>query len=130
MWWKKAPIRPNSPVTYPDGVAVEVEDNTYYVKSGKLYRLYSFRVIDSWRFTPLIGSNASIANYKVAGSLGFRDGTLVRDISSARLYLIAGNKRRLITSPDVFEVLGLNRSGLIDVSEAEINLHDEGEPLD
>jgi hypothetical protein len=66
---------------------------------------------------------------KVAGKLGFRDGTLIKNIADGKLYLISQNKRRHIVDPDTFEKYGLNRSNIIEVSESESNMHELGETL-
>jgi hypothetical protein len=66
---------------------------------------------------------------KIAGKLGFRDGTLIKNIADGKLYLISQNKRRHIIDPDTFEKYGLDRSNIIEVSESEANMHELGENL-
>ena len=66
---------------------------------------------------------------KLVGKLGFRDGTLIKNISDGKMYLVSQNKRRHIVSPDSFDKYGLDRSKLIEVSDSEINMHDQGEDL-
>ena len=66
---------------------------------------------------------------KLAGKLGFRDGTLIKNIADGKMYLISQNKKRHIVSPDVFTKYGLDRSRLIEVSESEAAIHDLGENL-
>jgi hypothetical protein len=66
---------------------------------------------------------------KVAGKLGFRDGTLIKNIADGKLYLISQNKRRHIVNPDTFSQYGLNRSNIVEVSELESNMHELGENL-
>ena len=65
----------------------------------------------------------------MAGSLGFRDGSLIKNIADGKMYLISQNKRRHIVDPDSFARYGLDRSVVIEVSETEVNMHDIGEDL-
>ncbi len=131
MWKRKQPEPnlPTRPTRYPDGLALAVEDKVYYVKNGILYRAVSPRAVQSWRFNLIPTSKAAISELKYGGVLGFRDGTLLQDIADGRLYLVSGNKRRHITSPDVFEIYGLRRDDVMLVSHEEVEIHTEGEPL-
>jgi len=70
-----------------------------------------------------------LSKFKVVGKLGFRDGTLIKDISDGKIYLISQNKRRHITSPDVFDNFGLDRSKIVEVSSDEVAMHLLGENL-
>ena len=126
---KPQPKRPTTPRKYPDGLAVATEKHVYYIKNGKKYRCGSQRVADSWQFTAAWGSESSLADFPFGGVLGFRDGSLLQNIADGKMWLISGNKRRHIVSPDVFDYFGLDRGGVQYVSEREIMLHDEGEPI-
>ena len=66
---------------------------------------------------------------KLAGKLGFRDGTLIKNISDGKIYLISQNKRRHVTDPDTFSKYGLDRNSVVEVSDMETNMHDLGENL-
>jgi hypothetical protein len=66
---------------------------------------------------------------KVAGKLGFRDGTLIKNIADGKMYLISQNKKRHIVSPDTFTKYGLDRNQIIEVGEVEANMHELGENL-
>jgi hypothetical protein len=63
------------------------------------------------------------------GKLGFRDGSLIKNIADGRIYLVSQNKLRHIVDPDSFTRYGLNRSNVVEVSEAEISAHDLGENI-
>ena len=118
-----------SPTNFPSGIAVKTDKATYWIKDGKRFKLISERAEKSWMFTTVNATEQSIVGIKLSGKLGFRDGTLIKNISDGKLYLISQNKRRHITSPDVFERYGLDRSMIIEVSEAETNMHEQGEDL-
>jgi len=66
---------------------------------------------------------------KLVGKLGFRDGTLIKNIADGKIYLLSQNKLRHIVDPDSFDKYGLDRSKVIEVSEAEKQAHDLGEQL-
>lgn len=119
----------STPTSFPSGIAVKTEKATYWIKDGKRFRVVSDRAVKSWSFTTAHATEKALSNMKVAGTLGFRDGTLIKNIADGRIYLISQNKRRHIIDPDSFAKYGLDRSLVIEVSESESNMHDEGENL-
>jgi hypothetical protein len=125
----QTPYLVNKPTNFPSGLAVKTESGVYWIKDGKRYKLISDRAANSWAFTTSQGTENAISHIKVVGKLGFRDGSLIKNISDGKIYLISQNKRRHIISPDVFERYGLNRSAIIEVSEVEVNMHNIGEDL-
>jgi len=125
----KLPTRVATPVDYPTDVAVHTEDGVYLIKGGMKYECYSARTAGSWRFTTVPGSIASISEFKHAGLLGFRAGSLIKNIADGKIYLICGVERRHIQSPDVFSRYGFDRNDVIEVSQKEVALHKEGKIL-
>jgi hypothetical protein len=127
---QRKPQKLDSPVDYPDGVMVQTESSYYYIRGGKKFKAYSVRAFRSWGITPIKGSESSLSSIPLAKSpLGFRDGTLIHNVADGRMYLISGNARRHIVSPDVFDRFGWKRRGAIKVSDAETQLHPEGDNL-
>ena len=118
-----------SPTSFPSGLAVKTDKATYWIKDGKRYKLISDRAAQSWCFTTVNATEAALSGIKLVGKLGFRDGTLIKNIADGKLYLISQNKKRHIVDPDSFTKYGLNRSQVIEISEAEANAHDLGEDL-
>jgi ribosomal protein S4E len=118
-----------SPTNFPSGIAVETDKNTYWIKDGKRYRLISDRAAKSWSFTTVNATEAALTGFKVVGKLGFRDGSLIKNIADGRIYLVSQNKLRHIVDPDSFIRYGLNRSSVVEVSEAEVSAHDLGENI-
>lgn len=118
-----------SPTDFPSGIAVKTDKATYWIKDGKRYKLISKRAEDSWCFTTVNATEASLSLIKQSGKLGFRDGTLIKNIADGKMYLISQNKKRHIVNPDSFLKYGLDRSKIIEVSESEINSHELGENL-
>lgn len=119
----------SQPTNFPSGIAVQTDKATYWIKDGKRYRLISDRATESWSFTTVKATEAALSGIKLVGKLGFRDGTLIKNIADGKMYLVSQNKLRHIVDPDIFTKYGLDRSNLIEVSEAEIKAHDIGETL-
>jgi len=121
---------PTSPQNYPSGACVRSESGEYYIKGTRRYRIISGRVRASWGFPRVIETtDAALANYKIAGRVGFRDSTLIYSISDGKIYLVSDNKKRHVVSPDVLERLGATVDDCITVSDAELRLHETGEPI-
>jgi hypothetical protein len=114
---------------FPSGIAVKTDKATYWIKDSKRYKLISDRAAESWLFTTVNATETAVSGIKLVGKLGFRDGTLIKNISDGKLYLISQNKRRHIVDPDVFNKYGLDRSKLIEVSDLEAAMHDLGDDL-
>jgi hypothetical protein len=91
--------------------------------------LISERAESSWSFPTVLATEAAVVSMKVVGKLGFRDGTLIKNIADGRMYLVSQNKRRHIKDPDIFDRYGLDRSKVIEVSDAEAEMHELGEDL-
>lgn len=117
------------PTNFPSGIAVQTESASYWIKDGKRYKIISERAAASWSFVTVKATESSVAHIKNVGKLGFRDGSLIKNIADGKIYLISQNKRRHIVSPDVFDRYGLNRDAIIEVSDTEANMHDLGEDL-
>jgi len=124
---KKNLITP--PTNFPSGLAVKTDKATYWIKDGKRYKLISDRAAKSWSFTTVSATEAALLNIKLVGKLGFRDGALIKNIADGKMYLISQNKKRHIVDPDSFDRYGLNRKSVIEVSEAEANMHELGDNL-
>lgn len=119
----------SQPTNFPSGLAVKTDKATYWIKDGKRYKLISDRAAKSWLFTTVNATEAALSGIKLVGKLGFRDGTLIKNIADGKMYLVSQNKLRHIVDPDTFDRYGLDRSNLIEVSDTEIKAHDIGETL-
>lgn len=118
-----------SPTNFPSGLAVKTEKAIYWIKDGKRFKLISDRAANSWSFTTVNATENALSGFKIAGKLGFRDGTLIKNIADGKMYLLSQNKLRHIKDPDLFNKYGLNRSKIIEVAEYEIKSHEIGEDL-
>lgn len=119
----------SQPTNFPSGLAVKTDKAIYWIKDGKKYKLISDRAAKSWCFTTVIATEAALSGIKLAGKLGFRDGTLIKNIADGKMYLLSQNKLRHIVDPDIFDKYGLDRSSVIEVSEAEVKAHEIGDYL-
>lgn len=117
------------PTIFPSGIAVKTEKGIYWVKDSKRFKLISDRAAESWGFTTVNATEKAVAPMKLVGKLGFRDGTLIKNIADGKMYLISQNKRRHVVDPDSFDKYGLDRSKVIEISELETAVHDLGENL-
>lgn len=119
----------SSPTNFPSGLAVKTDKGVYWIKDNKRYKLISDRAWKSWSFTTVEATESALSNIKVSGKLGFRDGTLIKNISDGKLYLVSQNKKRHIVSPDIFNKYGLDKSRIIEISNLESQAHELGEDL-
>lgn len=119
----------SQPTNFPSGLAIKTDKATYWIKDGKRYKLISDRAAKSWSFTTVNATEAALSGIKLIGKLGFRDGSLIKNIADGKMYLVSQNKLRHIVNPDIFNQYGLDRSKLIEVSETEIKAHEIGENL-
>jgi len=111
----------------PSGLIAHTEKGYYYIKGKKRFKFVSERAMETWSIPPINTKESLLAGIQIMGTIGLRDGSLVKDISDSKIYLISDNKRRHITNPDVLIWIG---SSIIDVSQKDISVHIEGDPLD
>lgn len=111
----------------PSGLIAHTDKGYFYVKNNKKFRLSSDRAVDSWGLPVISTLESKISHLTLAGVLGFRDGTLIKDISNGKIYLVSDSKRRHVINPDVLEWLGVKP---IEVGLNEALVHEEGEPLE
>lgn len=119
-----------NPTKYPSGLVVTTEKGTYLIKNKYKMKMFNDRVFQSWKLNDSLGSEIALSGFLFGGIIGFRDGTLLKDISDSKIYLISENKTRHIVSPDVWTKYGLNKNDIIEVSSEEILLHKNGDILD
>jgi len=92
--------------------------------SDAAYASHRLRGIDA-----VGGSDVEIVAGPQGSVLGFRDGTLLRAPSSAKVYVVSRGLRRWISSYPRFLQLGYQVANIRDVSDAELTVHPEGPPL-
>jgi len=126
LFQKSLPSKNYNPFV-PSGLIAHTDKGYFYIKGNKKFKFVSERAMLSWSL-PIVKTNDNmLSKLMTAGTLGFRDGTLVKDISDGKIYLISDSKRRHIIEPDVLEWIEAN---IIKAGQKEILVHTEGEPLD
>lgn len=128
MFRKKTPLR-SSKTEYPTGTVVSTENGTFFVKGGTLLRV-SPTVMQSWNFGLIVTAKwSAIQHMPIVGKLGFRDGTVLRAFGTQKVYIISGQRTRHITDPEVIRALGITLNDILNVSDDDVRLNTEGEPL-
>lgn len=118
---------------YPEGTFLQTEKGYFYVTGpNKRFRFTTPRVLASWspqRIVKASEEDAAVRKLKIAAKMKFRNGSLLYSQADGKMYLVSASKLRHITSPDILSGLNMRRQDAVWVSEAEIKLHQEGEPL-
>jgi hypothetical protein len=120
---------PTSKTEYPYGLFISTEAGFFLIREKSRLRVPSERVMASWSAPIVPSTEAAVKHLPILSKIGFRDGTIVQDFSNNKTYLISKNKKRWITSPDVFARLCLNKELIVVASLEEVNLHEDGEVL-
>ena len=111
----------------PSGLIAQTEKGYFYVKGNKKFKFVSERAMLSWSLPAIKTNEGMINKLLMSGTLGFRDGSLVKDVSDGKMYLISDSKRRHIINPDVLEWINTD---MIGAGQKEILIHEEGENLE
>ena len=110
----------------PSGLIAHTEKGYFYIKGLKKFKFVSERAMLSWNLPVISTTDDKLSEFKLFGTLGFRDGTLIKDISDGKIYLVNDSKRRHITDPDVLEWLNTD---IVKASQKEVLIHEEGDKL-
>jgi hypothetical protein len=110
----------------PSGLIASTDKGYFYIKGSKKFKFVSERAMLSWALPVIKTNDQSLNKLITTGTLGFRDGTLIKDISDGKIYLVSDSKRRHIVDPDVLEWLNTD---IIQASQKEVLVHVEGDPL-
>jgi hypothetical protein len=110
----------------PSGLIAHTEKGYFYIKGKKRFKFVSDKARESWCLPVIETKEIMLKDIVLSGILGFRDGSLVKDISDGKIYLISDSKRRHIVDPDVLEWMNQE---VITVGEKEISAHIQGDKL-
>lgn len=121
-------------VELPVGTCLRTENGFYYInKINNKYvrfKIKTYRILNSWNFSYIVNSTESVfSKVQVVGFLGFRSGTVIKDISSGLYYIIEGSAKRQIEDPDYITSLGIKIEDVLLVSKEEVELHKNGEVI-
>lgn len=134
MWkWLSQPTPlpepPRIRTDYPFGTCVQTETGYWLIRDKMRFKIPTERTLASWSFNIVPSTESAVKHYKTAGKLGFRDGTLIKNAANGKMYIIAANKKRHITNPDFFDNTLIDRAKMVEVSDYEAELHEDGEVL-
>ena len=118
-----------APTDFPTGLAVSTDKGVYFIKGKTRFKFVSERAYQSWKITTVNATFAAIKHLVNGGGLGFRDGTLLKNVADGKMYLISGNRKRHIISPDAFDRYGLDINDAVLVADEEVKVHQEGDVL-
>ncbi len=108
-------------------------DKTYQIQNNQKRFIPTDNVFDSWNFKEeqiITLSNKEIDQYPEGEQIVFREGTLIGNQTSGERYVIEHNKKRLITSNEVFNQLGYKEENVIWLTDqSELDLCSDGEPI-
>jgi hypothetical protein len=111
---------------YPSGTCIKTESGYYYIKNSTKHPIRNQRILDSWYFKIVAASDQAVKNLITGRELGFRDGSLIRDMKTGTIYLISEGKKRNVTTPDFFDIMGFDHDDMIWAAHAEVELHKDG----
>lgn len=115
---------------FPHGVCIKTEKGYFYVNGKTIKPIPNKRVFDSWSFPLVINAHSSsLVGFTKTSPLGYRDGTLIRDISDGRMYLVSKRVLRHIVTPDALAMLGKTKSDAVWAAHDEVQLHEKGDDL-
>ncbi len=116
--------------SYPDGSLLQVqgERGVYLIQNGKkrpfLTRSAFFSRFDPSRIIQV--SSTVIDLYPTGDPIKFANYSLVRSTSTGRVWLIDGNSKRLIESPDIFRKIGFNPEEVENAPESDLAYYTVG----
>ncbi len=115
---------------YPDGSLLQVsgEPGVWLIQNGMKRPFYSKTALTS-RFdvSKIIQvSKSDIDVYEKGVPIRFQNYSLLKSVESGRVYLIDGDTKRYIESPEVFRLIGFNPEEIINASDVEIDDYTDG----
>ncbi len=115
---------------YPDGSLLQVQGTAgvYLIQNGLKRPFFSKTALIS-RFDPkniILVSRTDVDAYPDGQPIKYPNYSLLRSKQTGRIYLIDGNDKRYITSPQVFIDIGFNPEEVIVVEESDLNSYTVG----
>ncbi|MDP2685023.1 MAG: hypothetical protein Q8P20_08385 [bacterium] len=115
---------------YPDGTLLQVsgEAGVWLIQNGKKRPFHSkTALVSRFDVSKIIQvSKSNIDAYDFGPPIRFQNYSLLKSIESGRVYLIDGDNKRYIESPEVFRNIGFNPEEIIEVPNSELNDYGDG----
>jgi hypothetical protein len=127
-----SPVDPDD-TTLPDGMVVRgtASSAVYWITGAQRRHVPSRNVLTTWFAPEEVArvNDVKISSHGLGPTLGFREGTLVKASGDSRVWVIAGERRRHITSAATLSALGFRRDNIRTATITELNRHAEGPPV-
>ncbi|MBU0636694.1 MAG: hypothetical protein ABH818_00500 [Patescibacteria group bacterium] len=119
--------------TYPTGALLQdtKTGGVYWVIEGTKAPLID-KIFLTTKFNKkkiIKATTKELANYKKIAPILFDDGELLKSNISSAIYVISNNKKRLITSNEIFKQIGYKLENIITVTPKILYLYPEGKPI-
>lgn len=122
----------SSTATHVDGALVKATGGSsiFLLQNGKKRGIVSPQIFDAWgyKWNKVIAISQTELDTYANGDLiaTYPDGTLLKNNSDSKVYLISGGKKRLIPSPIFFEDMGYKWSSVIGAASSHLDLYTAG----
>lgn len=117
----------------PLGKVIRVKENNklYYLKDGLYHPLFDEQIakINFPHLTIQKGTAADLASYSQGDPILLKEGTLFGETGSNKIYVVERERKRHITSEEVFDGLGYQWNNIIWVNEFTGLAHPIGQPV-
>ncbi|MBI5037993.1 MAG: hypothetical protein HZC01_04825 [Candidatus Kerfeldbacteria bacterium] len=118
---------------YPDGSLLQAqgEQGVYFIQSGKKRPIMNRSALVS-RFDPtriIIVSRTTLELYPNGEPIKFANYSLIRSQNTGRVWLIDGDLKRYIESPDVFRKIGFNPEEVVNAPEGDLTSYTRGQNI-
>jgi hypothetical protein len=126
---------------YPDGSLLQIKEDdpiatddekqvVWLIKNNQRRAFHSRSALISNYDTNkiLFVDKKELDNYDLGNPIKYPNYSILRD-PQQNIYLIVDDKKRLISSDEVFKNLGYNPEEVIDVEESDLDIYEDGPPL-
>jgi len=120
------------------GVLVKEKDSpiVYLLRNGIKYPIQSAEVFEShgWRWEDIV-TYVSLSNYPTGAMIGapaasdLETGSLVKTLSSSKVYIIVSGKKHWVTSEYLFNGLGYSWHNIKNISDTDLNSYTTGKDI-
>lgn len=118
---------------YPTGSVLQDKTTMqlYYVESGRKYPIIdgAIRAVNFPTITVTKVATSLLDKYANGLPVQFKEGTLVKG-SGSEVYVISNQRKRHLTSEEVFTTIGYKWSNVVSVSDEALSLHPTGDPIE
>lgn len=122
-----------SDTTHPNGTLLKTDSSgvIYLIQNGQRRKIHCWNVFLSHKFRyqdVVVVPDSRLSQYSedIDNPLGFRDGMLIKEKGTNKIYVISNGKRRCITNTQVFEDLGYKWASVKEYAASELSANPVG----